>query len=161
MKQEDASEKAAPTEANENEARAWYAQIASISSSVMLIAVLVLGSVVAYVIGDMRGELTVISTKIRQDAPSLREKDLIIKELREENAQLKARMEQAQRETGRISGAVLPAPASGGTEKKSDKLSEAGSGLADCINAALNGKGSADAKCAHNGSSDLVIKSRG
>jgi hypothetical protein len=161
MREEDPREAQPDENAAQNEARAWYAQIASISSSVMLVAVLLLGAVVAYVIADMRNELHAVSGKMRQEAPSLKEKDLLIKELREENGQLKVRLEQLQREVARASGASVPSPTSAAPEAKGAKLSEAGGNLAGCINAALNGKGSVEEKCKGQTGGALVVKSQG
>lgn len=157
MREEDPPGSAVSEESAANEARAWYAQIASISSSMMLVLMLALGSIVAYVISDMRDELHVVSSKLRAEAPSLREKELVIRELREENDRLKTRLEHMQREVARAaSGQPMSGPGAG-----REKLSEANRGLADCINAALNGKGSVADKCAGQAAGEVVVKNQG
>lgn len=158
MREEAPPVSAATDEYAANEARAWYAQIASISSSLMLVLILALGGIVAYVIADMRDELYVVSTRLRAEAPSLREKELAIRELREENDRLKTRLEQLQREVAR--GTAGQPPLSG-VERGREKLSEAGNGLAGCIDAALNGKGSVGEKCAGQAAGEVVVKSHG
>lgn len=156
----DAEEKLADNTDTADQTRAWYAQVASIANSILLLTVLVMGFFVAYIIGDMRSDLHDVTAKLRADAPALHEKELVIKELREESAQLKARVEQLQKDVARASISNTE-NSSTNKDKKGERLSEAGSNLADCINAVLNGKGSPDDKCAGKGPGGLVLKSQG